>query len=679
MVMKKRESSKPLAGSAPVVPPATEGPSQVPARKTLGRARTARSRDNLVLLSMSIVTVALGAMLYIHFGIPATAAILYGFGAWAVFMLIHRQVQKSGEIALLRAELMRLEAQVRGGVSPDAPNRIGSRGGFAEPVLPNAGPRPSPAAAQQAAAMWPQQSPRPTAPPAEGGEFAHPIAAADMKLGVPVMEASPQWQMPAPQKSDPSPDFSSVLAASIEAAAEAQQASAPLEAPLWSDASLESGEPIRDQWAFRPRRDEPVRGNSENLPGLAGPVSTIETDLAIVQQKIKALAEEVNAADAIRAAGVQELSAPKSPPAAAIDASIGALKATAATMRDGRQGVSGAPASLELTPTPSPRVAPAASGPAGFGDLVIPATAERIATSTPQAAPAPEAQQAPPEPAPDLLELVLPQLSELNAPPPPEPRVTPHVRAIANAIETGRMDVFLSPIVGLSNHAISHYEVNVRLKSSTGAHLDHSEEDMILAGNDLLAMFDIARLNRAAILASRLEARGKTGSLLSEVTAPSITNAAFLENFARIYEERSAISQQLVMTMSQAAVDSFSQSAWQALSDMQAFGFRFALDRVTHMHTDFANLAERGFAFVKLDATALTQGLLTQTGFVPSDQVCRAIAGAGLGVVASGIEDEATRARVFGFGVLLGQGQLFGGPRLVTVPSGQPNGHHAAA
>ncbi len=617
---------------------------------------------------MSIVAIAFGAMLYMHFAVPAVTAVLYGAGAWAVFILIHRQVQKNSEISQLRTEVMRLENQVRGGAVPfEAHGRAVPRGP-AEPVFPNTAARPSHAAGEPAAQMWPQPAPRP-APLPEALEATPAAAGDDMKLSVPVMEAAPRWQAPGNPLAEAPRDFSSLIAASIEAA-ETPEPSAPVDAPFWPDTSLTSDDPIRDQWAFRPRRDEPTLATMDTLPAPAAPVSTIETDLAIVQQKIKALAEEVNAADAMRAAGDQVSPSPKLP-ASAIDASIGALKATAATMRDGHQ----AKGDVTAASAPSANVGPPAPVPSGFGDLVIPATAERIATSAPQAAP--EAPSAPSVSEP--LELVLPQLSELSAPPPPEPRVTPHVRAIAHAIEAGRMDVFLSPIVGLSNHAISHYEVNVRLKSGTGAHLDHSEEDMILAGNDLLAMFDIARLNRAAILASRLEARGKTGSLLSEVTAPSITNAAFLENFARIYEERSAISQQLVMTMSQAAVDSFSSSAWQALSDMHAFGFRFALDRITHMRTDFANLAERGFAFVKLDAAALTLGLRTQTGFVPADQVCRAIAGAGLAVVASGIEDEATRARVFGFGVLLGQGQLFGGPRVVTVPSGQPNGHHAAA
>ena len=125
------------------------------------------------------------------------------------------------------------------------------------------------------------------------------------------------------------------------------------------------------------------------------------------------------------------------------------------------------------------------------------------------------------------------------------------------------------------------------------------------------------------MLAQRLDAHNKAGSLLSAVNGPSITNAEFLETFARVYEERDRISNQLVLTFTQADVEQFSASAWQALSDMHAFGFRFALSNIDHVGMDFASLASRGFAFLRLDASALLSGLPSRDRFIGPDELCQ--------------------------------------------------------
>ena len=124
-----------------------------------------------------------------------------------------------------------------------------------------------------------------------------------------------------------------------------------------------------------------------------------------------------------------------------------------------------------------------------------------------------------------------------------------------------------------------------------------------------------------------------------------------------------------MLTFSQADIARFSTSAWQALGDMQAFGFRFAAGNIQHLDMDFMALAQRGFAFAKLPAQALLEGLPLGPGVVPASDICRHLAGAGLTLIAGAIDDEALRARIFGFGVLFGQGQLFGGARPINLES----------
>ena len=82
---------------------------------------------------------------------------------------------------------------------------------------------------------------------------------------------------------------------------------------------------------------------------------------------------------------------------------------------------------------------------------------------------------------------------------------------------------------------------------------------------------------------------------------------------------------------------------------------------------DFEALGRHGFAFVKLPARAFLEGLPLASGSVSASDICRHLAGSGMTLVAEAIDDEALRARVFGFGVVFGQGQLFGGARAINL------------
>jgi cyclic-di-GMP phosphodiesterase TipF (flagellum assembly factor) len=423
----------------------------------------------------------------------------------------------------------------------------------------------------------------------------------------------------------------------------------------------------------------------------------------MVQRKIKALADEVNATEALKAQ-----TAPEPSFGGPMEDSIAALKTTADRMRARKAAQSSPPSRVpeygdvpaaanyqasRETRTPAPHSAyvpepaaqntPATAQPAGSLpslDALIPATAQPIAVShagaprAPQAA-APPAPVAAPASAPTPTQSAF--IPEATSPalqaaarvpaPAPSPRSTSvdrRLAEIAQAIESSRMDVYLNPIVGLGDYAVTHFEVSVRLKSSTGAYIDNPEQTLSLGAGDLLALFDIERLNRTALVAAQLEARGKQGSLLSPTAGQSMTDGQFLEAFARTFEDRTSISGQLVLTFTQADISAFGPGTWQALADMHSFGFRFALDQVTHLGTDFMALAEKGFAFVKLPVVAFLDGLPAGHGMVPPADICRHMAGAGLTLV---VDDDAILARVFGFGALFGQGRLFGGSRQITL------------
>lgn len=238
---------------------------------------------------------------------------------------------------------------------------------------------------------------------------------------------------------------------------------------------------------------------------------------------------------------------------------------------------------------------------------------------------------------------------------------------IASALDAGRVDVFLEPILDLARKQPSHFEVTVRLRDEAGTELAGlasvgDEADMLVT-----PLLDSIRFSRTAQVAQLLEERGKSGAVFSTFAAPSLASDDFLANFADTFEAQQGLAAQLVLTFAQSDVRRFGAQHWQMIEEMRDLGFRFAIRAVTDLDMDFEPLVAAGFAFVKLDADVFLEGLPAPGDVVPAADICKHLAGHGLSLVVEHIDDEAKRARVFGFGVLLGQGQLFGGPRLMKA------------
>jgi cyclic-di-GMP phosphodiesterase TipF (flagellum assembly factor) len=587
-------------------------------------------------------------MTYSQFGLTLSISAGVGIVTLAFLMLVHKQMQKSAQIAQLKAEL----AQSR--------------------QVPRARPVPRAPAAPPASATSPSVSSAKDRIRELSRDIGNLAANSEHGVGPASHDRSmqPGVRTPLPPMSDMGVKPGTDPLGATEGVPLAGEPGAAFAGP--------QGEPVREQWSFRPRTDAQA-SVQEATAAMVGsgqapkpPVATVEGDLELVQRKIKELADEVNAAEALRPKPQLVAARPKGPPNMLED-SIGALRAAAKSMR-------GKPSLGDFVPklegqsfAPQPEPAPQANAsPGGLQDLVIPATAERIAASD-FSAPQPETAQR--DVAPPSLELPLPDFGAASP-----PILPPRAAAIARAVEEDAMDVLLGPIVTLAEHSVSHYKMIVNLRGSSGELLAFDEDDFALIGEERDAHFDITRLNRAAALAARMEARDKEGSLLAEFLGSSMTSRAFLETFANVYEARQRISAQLVLTFSQRAVDEFTASAWQAVRDMHTFGFRFAMDKVRHMGTDFAALQRSGFRFVRMDARVLSEGLSTPERFVPADEILQRATLAGLTVVAAGIEDAATQKRLLDAGVPLGQGPLFGAPRQVNVDSRSgPSDHSAAA
>lgn len=401
-----------------------------------------------------------------------------------------------------------------------------------------------------------------------------------------------------------------------------------------------------------------------------------EKDVELIGSLIRKMADEVNAADALPAHAARSNGV--IPGTDAIEESLRALRSTASAMR----APAGPPASPELPFDAAPPAhlmdPPPIAGP-GAGHAPVEGHADRDVRRAMPAAAAHASTRTAVTPGSGLSAVFdIPGEANTIAASPPAgsgPAMAPNARAsfardlhrdlhaVSDALAHGRIDVLLDPILGLRDQRARHYEVTLRLRGPDGTALPPIAEVSGLSGSGLLPLLDCARIYRTSAVAARLAGRGKDGAVFSGFSGESLSNDEFLNRFAEVYGERQEIAAQLVLSFEQQDVRAFSTRDIETLAEMREMGFRFALGGVTDLDMDFETLKASGFEFVKLDASVFLEGMPASGGVVPAADICRHLAGLGLALIVNEIADEATLARIFGFGVVLGQGSLFGGPR----------------
>lgn len=573
--------------------------------------------DLIVKGAIALVTAAFFIGAFLQFQVTFWLALIAALSVYIMLLMLHALMRRSEREDTLVSEVSRLEGEV-------ARLRGGGRLQAADTA-----PAPAPTAAftaarqrgvvKSAAAAPPPPAPASAAPPVSARDFAPPARdftapARDMAAPTTERESQLSTRRMSSRVSEP-PQRREPVLSTMQLGADDTTLRAD-QAPSLSHwpAPPATSDSVQDYW--------PARSAKPSLPEAPraerrepAPPPAAERDTDL--DAVHGMIKRLSDEVSVAGEGLHELTPPPRQESA-LRASLNALQSTASAMRASRKKAPHAP--------------------------LAPAAARREGASA------------------------------------PPPIMAAHARlaSLADAVTAGRVDVALSPIVGLADHQVHYYEVIARPCDERGVPLPVSARDPQLATAGLLPLLDTTRLSQSARVARSLAERGQERCLFASASAESLATDRFLDELADVYREREALAGELVLTFAQSDIRTFGGSEWSALTDMRDLGFRFGIEDVTDFDYEFTALCAAGFAFVKLEAGTLLGGLASPNGVMPAGEVCRNLGELGLTLLVSRIDDEATRAQVLEAGVPLGQGQLFGPP--LSVPGdGYAAAGHAAA
>jgi cyclic-di-GMP phosphodiesterase TipF (flagellum assembly factor) len=292
-----------------------------------------------------------------------------------------------------------------------------------------------------------------------------------------------------------------------------------------------------------------------------------------------------------------------------------------------------------------------------------------------QPAPAPAAAMAAVSPAASAPVAPEPAAPVVQVAPPPIERKIPAfagldrdgiIAAIRRAIDSGRIDLFLQPVVTLPQRKVRYYEALSRLRADNGDlvpaddFLDYAEAGLLMPGLDNLSVVRCVQVVRRLLLKSR------DVGLFCNLSSATLTDSSF-PKFLEFMEANRAIAPALVFEFTQSAVRAMGPIEHESLAALAERGYRFSIDNLADLRIEARELNERGFRFVKAPAALLFNRVgLVSTDIHPAD-FSDLLGRFGIDLIADHIENESTVVDLLDYDVRFGQGMLFSPPRPVRA------------
>ena len=219
--------------------------------------------------------------------------------------------------------------------------------------------------------------------------------------------------------------------------------------------------------------------------------------------------------------------------------------------------------------------------------------------------------------------------------------------------------LYMEPVVNMHSGVTALYRAVPALAGEEGRiYLGHHAGLKATRAGAATA-FDMRTLQETADFVRRILHKGHRTPVVCPLTRGSLSSSRFREELRIFMESDRSVASLLVLEISQEMLAGLGASEIEGLAWLAQAGVRLALADAHPGRVDTAALKALGFAYVDMNAGIILTGMEADGG-----AGLRLIAGAGLTLIASGVDDPQVRDRMKPF-VQLARGRVFSPPRRV--------------
>jgi cyclic-di-GMP phosphodiesterase TipF (flagellum assembly factor) len=238
---------------------------------------------------------------------------------------------------------------------------------------------------------------------------------------------------------------------------------------------------------------------------------------------------------------------------------------------------------------------------------------------------------------------------------------------VAKAADANRIDLYLQPIVTLPQRKVRYYEAMSRLRTEEGDIIPAGDFIEVAEAVGLMPKIDNLLVFRCVQVTRRLQLKSRDVGLFCNISATTLTDAAFFKQFLDFMDANRALASSLMFEFTQQAYRAFGPIEHEALAALAERGFRFSMDHVADLRMEPKELADRYFRFLKVPAKLLLNPATGAQSDISPEDLADLLARSGIDLIAERIENENMVVDLLDYDVRFGQGFLFSPPRPVRA------------
>lgn len=248
------------------------------------------------------------------------------------------------------------------------------------------------------------------------------------------------------------------------------------------------------------------------------------------------------------------------------------------------------------------------------------------------------------------------------------PPRAPTLGALRRAVEEGRVDVYLQPIVTLPQRKVRFYDAVARLGDDGSEALP--VEDLIGAEAEG-GRIDHMMLLRSVEALRRLSVCSTDVGVFCNMAAATLDTAEAFAPCLDFLDANRALASSFVLKLGQSVFRELRPAAAENLAALVQRGYRFSMDHVTDLRFEPRELADHGVRYVKIPAALLLDPKQAAVSDLHPSELSDLLGRVGIDLIAERIERESTVIDLLDCDVRLGQGLLFAPPRPLRSEGGE--------
>ncbi|MGF1462799.1 MAG: EAL domain-containing protein [Maricaulaceae bacterium] len=268
------------------------------------------------------------------------------------------------------------------------------------------------------------------------------------------------------------------------------------------------------------------------------------------------------------------------------------------------------------------------------------------------------------------------RLEAAKRPPPNEAKTSDDrelLRLVEEALDAGRVDLHVQPVVKLPQRKTVFYEAFTRMRDKKGRVIMPADFLKVAEPAGLVSAVDNMLLLRCVQVVRKLATPERRIGVFCNIAPASLGDEDFFPQFLDFMRKNADLAGSLIFEIGQRAFVNRGPIEARNMSRLADYGFRFSVDKIDDLDMDLRDMQRAGVKFAKIKGDRLI-GALTPgergpstraAGDVAAEDFAHVLAKYGVDLIADKVEAEATVIELLELDVAFAQGHLFGAPRAI--------------